>query len=527
MGPGYYGKTFYMWPPDPRTPSNGTNTMPLAAGASTGPTSTAVANGYVPGDWRQRFFKSPDTDNSKFWDSTGVWQGKGNPVGPQPDYTAVIQWILSGPQVFPPNLSCGRVQYYTSIPTTIPDTGGSPDQVFWRNYIDYVLGTGSFSEGEFLYGRNWSTSWTNPKTSATLTYGATKISPLANLLNPATVTYNGTAIKQYMNSGDMPRHPRAHFWFGPLTMVAFMQPYSGGIDYLTAGFAGTSGMPGSCHEAQSWELKAAVQSALNDIKNNHPNDWTALIFFNTNPGYNQPRSPLGNDYAGAQLYLWYPFRINNASPSTYLSDPTQMIRAYNVNGSSLADFSSACIIPVATGGTDYDMPLKVAFNQFSANPSAASAGGKGRIGATKLVIFESDGFVNNQAGGTFIANGPNQSYYSDNNSIVNIGGVSNGDTTAAVGVVNNLRSTAHGWGNQCKVHCIGFGDLLEPTAPAGSRNLAIQSLTSLQIAGGTTIAGNQIEPYKLVTGTYQNRIDSLRNAFQRILQSGLQVALTQ
>jgi hypothetical protein len=506
MGPGYYGKTFWMWPPDPLTPSD--NGGPPAPGEST---KTAIARGYVPGDWRLRFFKN--SDNSQLWDSSGQWN-----QSVTPDYNAIIKWIRGGPQVFPPNLSCGRVLYYSSIPTTIGPSGGGADEVFWRNYIDYVLGTGSFNESRYLYGRNWGTSWTNPSTGLTLNYGTNQITAQSALQNPATVNYGGQVVQQSMNHADFPRQPRAHFWFGPLTMVSFMQVYIGGIAGLSGG---ESAMPGACHEAQSWELKAAVQSALNDIKNNHPNDWATLIFFNTNNGYNQPRSPLGNDYAGAQLYLWYPFRIGGVPPSTYLSDPTQMIQGFNVNGSWPQAFSQQCIIPVATDGTDYDMPLKVAFNQFSSNPAAASSGGRGRIGANKLVIFESDGFVNNQAGGTFVANGPNQSYYSDDNTIVNVGGIGFGNTSVAVGVINNMRGP-DGWGNQCKVHAIGFGDLLEPTAPAGSRNLCINSLSSLQAAGGTS---NPIEPYKIITGTFQNRIDSLKNAFQRILQSGLQVSL--
>jgi hypothetical protein len=506
MGPGYYGKTFWMWPPDPLTPSDGGGAP--AAGEST---KAAIARGYVPGDWRVRFFKN--SDNSQLWDSSGQWIQT-----VQPDYNAIIKWIRGGPQVFPPNLSCGRVLYYDSIPATIPNSGGGPNEVFWRNYIDYVLGTGSFNESQNLYGRNWDTKWATPG-GPTLSYGTTQITA-PPFQNPATVMYGGQTLTQYMNYADFPRQPRAHFWFGPLTMVSFMQVYIGGIAGLSGG---ESAMPGACHEAQSWELKAAVQSALNDIKNNHPNDWTTLIFFNTNNAYNQPRSPLGTDYAGAQLYLWYPFRIGGVPPSTYLSDPTQMIQGFNVNGSWPQAFSQQCIIPVATDGTDYDMPLKVAFNQFSSNAAASSSGGKGRIGANKLVIFESDGFVNNQAGGTFVANGPNQSYYSDDGTIVNVGGIGFGDTSVAVGVINNMRGP-NGWGAQCKVHAIGFGDLLEPTAPAGSRNLCINSLSSLQAAGGTS---NPIEPYKIITGTFQNRIDSLRNAFQRILQSGLQVSLSQ
>lgn len=523
MGPGYYGKTFYMWPPDPRQPSDNTVIAPPTAGQS-----TSAATGYIPGDWRIRFFKSPDNNNNaKFWEPGGQWLGTGSQIGsgaatgPQPDYTAVIKWIKGGPQVFPPNLRCGRCKYYDSIPNTIADTGGSNDEVFWRNYIDYVLGTGSYREQQYIYGRHRSTSWTNPATGTTLTYGANQIKDLSTLQNPdpASIAAPYVGMTQYMDYADMPRHPRAHFWFGPLTMVAFMEAYVGG-----AGNGGGSFMPGACHEAQCWELKAAVQSAMDDIKNNHPNDWTTLIFFSTNTGYNQPRSVLSNDYNGAKLYLWYPYRIGGLTPAQYLPDPTQEILAYNVSGSSLSSSNGNSIIPVAGGGTCYDMGLKVAFNQFTASSSASSQGGKGRIGARKLVIFETDGIINTNAGGTFNPAGPNQSYYSDDGSIVPTGGTSDGNTTNAVAVINNLRSTTNGWGNQCKVHCIGFGDLLEPTAPAARRTLAINSLSSMQAAGGTS---NPIEPYKLITGTYTNRIDNLKNAFQRIMQGDIQLSLTQ
>src|SRR5206468_1019824 len=58
MGPGYYGKTFYMWPPDPRTPAD--NGSVPAAGAAT-PTIASLTTSYVPGDWRKRFFVYPGT----------------------------------------------------------------------------------------------------------------------------------------------------------------------------------------------------------------------------------------------------------------------------------------------------------------------------------------------------------------------------------------------------------------------------------------------------------------------------------
>src|SRR5262249_7839502 len=104
MGPGYYGKTFYMWPPDPRAPADNAAVAPPAAGESN---PAARARGYVPGDWRIRFFQSPENINN--WNTSGQW------AGPQPDYTAVIKWIVGGPQVFPPNLRCGRCKYYDAI----------------------------------------------------------------------------------------------------------------------------------------------------------------------------------------------------------------------------------------------------------------------------------------------------------------------------------------------------------------------------------------------------------------------------
>ena len=86
VGPGYYGKTFYIWPPDPRTPVS----QPGQAG-------------YVPGDWRQRYFGT--NDNSKLWDSSGNWIQNGGTI----NYANVLAWLKSGPQTLPPNLQSGRV----------------------------------------------------------------------------------------------------------------------------------------------------------------------------------------------------------------------------------------------------------------------------------------------------------------------------------------------------------------------------------------------------------------------------------
>ena len=109
MGPAYWGKTFYMWPPDPRTPS--------ASGVAMG------AAGYLPGDWQQRFFlpttgtSQNTTDNSMFWDSTGTWynQYSGSSPNFMINYNAVLAWLTSGPQTLPSSLCSGHVLYYSGL----------------------------------------------------------------------------------------------------------------------------------------------------------------------------------------------------------------------------------------------------------------------------------------------------------------------------------------------------------------------------------------------------------------------------
>src|SRR5205807_2664265 len=98
MGPRYYGKTFYIWPPDPRY-----------SGAAD-PTAISTTNpiqdtsGRSIADWRKRFFLAPSTgasnkgapisDNSALFSSTGVWQGQNlsGPVRYIPNYDAILAW---------------------------------------------------------------------------------------------------------------------------------------------------------------------------------------------------------------------------------------------------------------------------------------------------------------------------------------------------------------------------------------------------------------------------------------------------
>src|SRR4029079_6886535 len=173
---------------------------------------------------------------------------------------AVLAWIKSGPSTLPTNLRAGRVVYYTSIPTTTTANGGDStavalDKVFWKNYIDYVFGA-AFTGDSYLAGienKGWPEGVT-PAISANATSG----------YSPGT----GTDPLPHLHYTEHPSRPRLHFWFGPITMMQFIseQGSSTSRDYW----------PGTVHEAQAWQLKAAINSVLDDIKNNHPNDYVGL-----------------------------------------------------------------------------------------------------------------------------------------------------------------------------------------------------------------------------------------------------------
>lgn len=189
MGPGYFGKTFYMWPPDPRTP-----------------TGVIGDNNYVAGDWRRRFFlprsgSGQDTsDNSMLWDSSGRWreQNTGSTANYIVNYDAILAWLTRGPQTLPPSLRSGRVVYYDSIPTSIPidqstgrcTSGATDDQRFWKDYIDYVIGAGRWTDSSNLFGVNGSNS--NTGGGSTVYYNTTagnltpRITSRSNLLASAT-----------------------------------------------------------------------------------------------------------------------------------------------------------------------------------------------------------------------------------------------------------------------------------------------------------------------------------------------------
>lgn len=475
MGPGYYGKTFYMWPPDPRYHA----TLPS-----------------LQLDWRKKFFykkgtTTPVDDNSVLWDSVGNWLQAGQTGSYDINYTAIVQWLTSGPQVLPPNLRAGRVLYYSSIPTTIPATGGTPDQMFWRSYINYVIGAGSAtSQQQTGYGRE-SSGW-----------GTVRITPKASLTN---------ANPPYMHPNDNPIRPRLQFWFGPLSMLAFIAPSNDGA-------YSRNWRPGSCHECHCWQLKAGIQSALSDIRKNHPNDWAALIYFSNIATYATPRVPMGRSYDTMRNALFFPFSLLNN-----LGDQNAEIRPYDSNFSSTVSGD----VPNAAGTTTPAMAFMNAYSQFS-----SASGFNGRRGAAKVLIFETDGVPNTTASGTLnTGGGAYNSYYTNiapgsflgnNNATVTSGAISIIDQICASDTAN-----PPGYSSAklpARVHAIAFGDLFESGSTLETQ--ALNFLLRVQQHGNTSPAGaTSIENYKIIVGDYNTRINLLRQALEHIMQSGIQVAL--
>ncbi len=503
MGPGHYGKSFFYWPPDPRF-------HPSASTASPDPANPAKdTTGRWMGDWRKRFFYNGGTttpldgDNSRLWSTTTKQWNQASGTTYAVNYNAIVAWIKSGPQVLPPNLRAGRVLYYSAIPDTIPSSGGTEDQRFWRSYIDYVIGNGTATtQKQTGYGRQ-------PDSDSS--FGTTRITARSSINGADNIV--GNSDDPYMNYSDNPVRPRQQFWFGPLSMLCFLSDNN-------ASTHARNWLPGSCHEAHCWQLKAGVNAALNDIQKNHPNDWASMISFSGLQAYTTVRVPLSRDYTKMKNSLFFPFNtLNN------LADQNYEVRPYD---SSLNDTAPGNV-PNAAGSTSPECGFKVAYNQFSSR-----TGYSGRRGAAKMIIFETDGVPNTQTTGALTVGtlGAENSHYPSLTVGSNVGNANATVLTNAKAALQtlcnlNTHATAPGYATSktpVRVHAIAFGDLMETTGT--TKTQALQFLLDCQKIGNTSSASDtQIEDYKIIVGDYNTRIEKLRTAFERIMQSGVQVTL--
>jgi hypothetical protein len=377
----------------------------------------------------------------------------------QINYDAVLNWIKNtGTNPFPNQLRAGGILYYASIPTTVGTPSGNMpvasqanrDARFWKEYIDYCCGlyqdpwgnwydiTQFMGFGADVNGDFWTAqSSTNPFPLSTSSWTGVMISqkPATQTFTMRTYQYgpgyripnSTTSFTQtdtgYMDYRDQPPRPVAKYWFGPLTMIDFLGNYNYSYWLKTQGIGTKFWWPGTSHEAPLWQLKTGVQSALGDVRNNHPNDYLSVIAFSTptdsagNPGtYNSVLWPLSQNYNSMTDVLWFPqYLVNNfhASPPDRVSEITPYDYAYNSStGASTLQTGVMASVPRSLGGTCSPFSLMLAYNQFSSDATTAAfgggsttpyygqAGGLGRNGAQKMVMFETDGVASATATGS-------------------------------------------------------------------------------------------------------------------------------
>jgi hypothetical protein len=316
------------------------------------------------------------------------------------------------------------------------------------------------------------------------------------------------------------------------------------VDFITGTATGTNWLPGTCHEAQCWQLKVAMNSVVNDVQNNHPNDTVGMVMFAAN-AYNGPRVAQGLNYSTLQNALFYPFSLLSKIGS---GDTTTEECPYTT---SFANSLQGNEIPNANGSTDPNTGLAYAFNLLSSsNQLPTSTYGSARRGASKLVILETDGIPNTYRGTTGSAGmvpttlGYDTYYPTSNYSSGNIGNgnatVEQNAYTVVQQITKQMATTGQAQGSSANsglslsnapalVYPIAFGDLFDTTlSPSAgpTRVAALQFLANVAYYGNTGTSGASSPPTgQVITGDYTTRINSLQACFQQIFQSGVTVAL--
>ena len=632
QGPGYYGKTFFLWPPDPRNANamsssvlksylvalgmSSTDATTLSGNWSTwqvqgvGSGSTGLSNlqswlttaGYTAtsttkvvniatwngvsltsanqpkiyyavcrlfnraypagstwsgttlssgtsftADWRVRFFGT--NDNSKLFNGSGSLNPPGSSglCSATTTYNAILAWLVqtNTPNPFPTQMRAGRVKYYSAIPTAItgswPGYGGT-DQRFWVEVMDYTLGFRQTSSGSYT------------DISAMAGYGSDFTWGSKSLNAPSSTP------PPYVSYTDNPLRPLLRCWFGPLVMTDYLQNFN--VWCNTSGYFCMQ--PGDSYEAPLYTAKEAFLGAVNTMENNHPNDWFTLVPFswprtgssgadwsvtgNTVSGrFNSVSCPLGTNYAYANSALLFPLSTINADGSTNSKE----ITPYDADpATSKVPSANFMDVPRADGETCPAMALMLCYNQFAVTPSndttlrtyvtsspiafpTGTAGGLGRKGAQKVIIFETDGIPNTSASAT-LTNAGTYKYYSIRYDMNKPGSseyptatnfTDDADplvTKPLYSLITQLNTTYGTTRNPFRLYAIGFGPVFQGT-DSGSALTVLQNMqyyAGTQSSASTALPSNQI-----ITGTDSVMTSNMISSYTAILQNGVQVAL--
>jgi hypothetical protein len=508
--------------------------------------------GTTPCDWRVRFFGT-NNNTLLFNTSTGSLNLPGSSTYTI-NYNEILRWIATTPNPFPQQMRAGRIKYYGSIPTQITGSWpnyGSTDQRFWKEYIDYVLGFRQTSSSTY-YDITADTSTPNQMTG----YGTDFTWGTIGLSSQPSAT-------QYMSYSDNPARPLLRYWFGPMNMVDYLHNMNMS-EQVAMGNSAVSGYflmePGDSYEAPLYSGKQAFLAAVKTMQTNHPNDWFTVLCYSSPRAaadgtsaystwygrFNCVRSPLGPNYNYALSALLFPFSTinadgspNNTEITPYTADPA----TGSIPSADLID------TPRGDGDTCFAMGLMLAYNQFATtSPSDATlrsfvssspitfptgmAGGLGRKGAQKVIIFETDGLANCTATANLV-NAGSYKYYrirydmnkpsSSEYPSVSAYGINNSTVLNQVYSLVQQLSTDYGTSrNPFRLYAIGFGPVFSgPDAAAATQTLqTMQYYAGTQSSPSTPLAANQI-----ITGTDAQMLSNMTNTFTTILENGVQITL--
>jgi hypothetical protein len=209
--------------------------------------------------------------------------------------------------------------------------------------------------------------------------------------------------------------------------------------------------------------------------------------------------------------------------------------------------------PRAEGGTCFAMGLMLCYNQFATTLTSDNtlrsfvsstpitfptgmAGGMGRNGAQKVIIFETDGLANAYANANLVTaasgnynyyqirydmNKPNSSEYPTTlETTLNDPTVLNQVYT----IVQQLSTTYGSSRNPFKLYAIGFGPVFASGAPDSAN--ALTTLQTMQYYGGTQSSISTALPSaQVITGTDSTMSANMVSTYTSILQNGVQIAL--
>jgi hypothetical protein len=209
-------------------------------------------------------------------------------------------------------------------------------------------------------------------------------------------------------------------------------------------------------------------------------------------------------------------------------------------------------VPRAYGGTSYAMALMLAYNQFhytsqvdpvlrkwvtpSSSVPEGLAGGEGRRGAQKVVIFCTDGAPNTTATASLNSSGgvkyfavrynsastgtseyPSTAGYVDNDPNV---------TSQVYTIIDQLKADYSTARKPFRLYAIGTGPDFESTY--FGQAAALLTLQTMQYHAGTQSSPSTLLPdFQICTGNDASITSNLTTALTKIMQGSIQVVLLQ